>query len=258
MKLNRMLAAPAAIVCASLLVASPAAAQATRTWVSGVGDDANPCSRTAPCKTFAGALAKTGAGGEINCLDPGAFGSVTITKPLTIDCETAGGVGGVLATAGDAIDVSIGPGQDTHVQLIGLDLDGGGAALGGSGVKLITGANVLIKNCLIYGFVNANVAGVRIQSSGAKVTIENTTIRQNAAGVMLTTSGIQAVIENSLLDGNATANLVLTTAGSNAFLNHSTLINTPTAISNAGGGVLSTVTNFIRGAGAPNQTVALE
>lgn len=67
-------------------------AQATRTWVSGVGDDANPCSRTAPCKTFAGAISKTATGGIINCLDPGGFGAVTITKSITIDCEeTFGG-----------------------------------------------------------------------------------------------------------------------------------------------------------------------
>ena len=68
-------------------VAGPAHAQASRTWVSGVGDDANPCSRTAPCKTFAGAISKTALNGEINCLDPGGFGAVTITKSITIDCH---------------------------------------------------------------------------------------------------------------------------------------------------------------------------
>src|SRR5688500_18185205 len=75
-------------------------AQATRTWVSGVGDDVNPCSRTAPCKTFAGAISKTAAAGVINCLDPGAYGAVTITKSLTIDCT--GVAAGVLATIGSS------------------------------------------------------------------------------------------------------------------------------------------------------------
>src|SRR3954470_24261538 len=77
------IAAAAVVVLAS----APANAQASRTWVSGVGDDANPCSRTAPCKTFPGAISKTAVGGEINCLDPGGFGAVTITKSLTIDCH---------------------------------------------------------------------------------------------------------------------------------------------------------------------------
>ena len=82
-----MLLALAATSLVVLLQAAPAHAQASRTWVSGVGDDANPCSRTAPCKTFAGAISKTALNGEINCLDPGGFGAVTITKSITIDCH---------------------------------------------------------------------------------------------------------------------------------------------------------------------------
>src|SRR5215813_13862310 len=88
------------------LTASPALAQATRTWVSGVGDDANPCSRTAPCKTFPGAISKTATGGEINCLDPGGFGAVTITKSITISCET--GTAGVLVSGTNGIIVNVG------------------------------------------------------------------------------------------------------------------------------------------------------
>src|SRR5438270_12451242 len=76
-----------AVLAFILAVSSSARAQASRTWVSGVGDDANPCSRTAPCKTYAGAISKTAVNGEINCLDPGGFGTVTITKSITIDCH---------------------------------------------------------------------------------------------------------------------------------------------------------------------------
>src|SRR4051812_4853281 len=85
-----------------LMASAPAQAQATRTWVSGVGDDVNPCSRTAPCKTFAGAISKTSAGGEINCLDPGGFGAVSPNKSITLSCE--GVTGGVLASGGNAIN----------------------------------------------------------------------------------------------------------------------------------------------------------
>src|SRR6187399_2655191 len=74
------------------LGSTAAQAQASRTWVSGVGDDLNPCSRTAPCKTFAGAISKTAAGGEIDCLDAGGFGAVTITKSITMDCGYTGGI----------------------------------------------------------------------------------------------------------------------------------------------------------------------
>src|SRR5882724_9458488 len=87
------------------LPVTSAYAQATRTWVSGVGDDANPCSRTAPCKTFAGAISKTAAGGEIDCLDPGGFGAVTITKPITLDC--VGTLGSILASGTNAVIINI-------------------------------------------------------------------------------------------------------------------------------------------------------
>src|SRR4029434_3668867 len=77
--------------------------QATRTWVSGVGDDVTPCSRTAPCKTFAGAISKTAAGGEINAIDPGGFGAVTITKSITLDGGTGSGWASILAAGTSGI-----------------------------------------------------------------------------------------------------------------------------------------------------------
>src|ERR1700704_5666745 len=102
--LRNTLGAAAACAVTMLFVASPASAQATRTWVSGVGDDANPCSRTAPCKTFAGAISKTAAAGEINCIDPGGFGAVTITKSMTIDCRNT--EAGVLVSGTNGIIIN--------------------------------------------------------------------------------------------------------------------------------------------------------
>src|SRR6188508_29762 len=104
---------------ALFLTAAPAQAQATRTWVSGVGDDVNPCSRTAPCKTFAGAISKTAAGGIINCLDPGGFGTVTITKSITISCKHVEGSALSSSTTGIVIN-----GAGIDVVLRGLDIDG--------------------------------------------------------------------------------------------------------------------------------------
>src|SRR5262245_3518643 len=104
MKLMRLALSALLVFAACVSFVSLAHAQATRTWVSGVGDDVNPCSRTAPCKTFAGAISKTAAGGEINCLDPGGFGAVTITKSITIDCVHT--VGGVLASLVSGIIVN--------------------------------------------------------------------------------------------------------------------------------------------------------
>src|SRR5437867_13155113 len=105
--MTRAHVAAAASVFFAFCVFTPLAhAQATRTWVSGVGDDVNPCSRTAPCKTFAGAISKTAAGGEIDALDPGGFGAVTITKGMTID----GGpnAGGILSSGVQGVIINAG------------------------------------------------------------------------------------------------------------------------------------------------------
>jgi hypothetical protein len=112
--MKRSLLSILAIPLFALLHVDPAAAQATRTWVSGVGDDANPCSRTAPCKTFAGAISKTAAGGEINCLDSGGFGSVTITRSVSIRC--LGVTGGVLAAGTQGVVVTSTPGIEVLLE----------------------------------------------------------------------------------------------------------------------------------------------
>src|SRR5690242_13431739 len=136
-------------VCASVLgvalmliaSAGSANAQATRTWVSGVGDDANPCSRTAPCKTFAGAISKTAPAGEINCLDPGGFGAVTITKSITIRCDMV--EAGVLVSGTNGIVIAAA--ATDRVVLEGLDIEGLGTGL--DGVKVLSGAVVEIIRC---------------------------------------------------------------------------------------------------------------
>src|SRR5205085_9653492 len=113
----------------TLLYAAPAQAQ-TRTWVSGVGNDANPCSRTAPCKTFAGAISKTAAGGEIDCLDPGGFGAVTITKSITIDCD--GTFGSILASGVNGININdsaSGFPNTIRVIIRGLSINGAGGGV---------------------------------------------------------------------------------------------------------------------------------
>jgi hypothetical protein len=127
----------------AFLLALPAQAQATRTWVSGVGDDANPCSRTAPCKTFAGAISKTAPGGEINIIDAGGFGAVTITKSITISAE--GFTAGVLVAGSNAIVINAGP--NDVVVLRGLDIDGGPPTSPGlNGIRFLAGAALHVQN----------------------------------------------------------------------------------------------------------------
>ena len=152
-------------------------AQATRTWVSGVGDDVNPCSRTAPCKTFAGAISKTAAGGEIDALDPGGFGAVTITKAITID-----GGGGQLASvlASGTNGIVIVAGASDWVVLRNLQINGAGttASTDTRGIKFLSGARLVVEHCDIS---NMAKRGISIESStnGAAAAIIDTTVHDN-------------------------------------------------------------------------------
>jgi hypothetical protein len=167
--------------------AAPAFAQATRTWISGVGDDANPCSRTAPCKTFAGAISKTAAKGEINVLDSGGFGGVTITKSITL--RAVGVEAGVLVAGTNGITINAA--ATDKVVLYGLDIEGldsTGNSL--NGVNVIQAGEVFIEKCNIHGFTGASAgAGVLVNTTTqSRVTILDTTIAHNTNGVVISST----------------------------------------------------------------------
>jgi hypothetical protein len=181
-----------AVFAVCVFFASLAHAQATRTWVSGVGDDANPCSRTAPCKTFAGAISKTAAGGEINCMDPGGFGAVTITKAITIDCLHT--VGGVLASLVNGIIVNAA--VTDRIILRGLDIHGTGNGL--DGIRFLAGGSLHVEDSVISGMQN----GINI-GAGNEIYIKNTYIRNNSnVGVYIAGSGglVNAMIEKTTVE----------------------------------------------------------
>lgn len=179
---KRPLCATSLIIMSSLVYAAPAAAQATRTWVSGVGDDANPCSRTAPCKTFAGAISKTAAGGEINCIDQGAYGAVTITKSIALVC--VGVTAGVLHSATNGIVVNAAATDDVFIK--GLDINGSPPTSPGlNGIRFLNGGSLTVENTLIRGSTGASPNGFGIAftpSGAAKLVVKNSILSKHGAG----------------------------------------------------------------------------
>src|SRR5205085_10547216 len=166
--LKRFLFSMIAICFAIALEPSAAQAQATRTWVSGVGDDVNPCSRTAPCKTFAGAISKTATSGEINCLDSAGFGAVNITKSITIDCHTEHG--GILSLNVNGVLIN---NSAATVTLRGLVIQGAGSTTG-NGIRILAATAVNIDDCIIENFAGAspsNGRGVSIETATANVRV---------------------------------------------------------------------------------------
>lgn len=179
-----------AIAIFAFAFASMAQAQATRTWVSGVGDDANPCSRTAPCKTFAGAISKTAVDGEIDALDPGGFGAVTITKSITID---GNGWGSILASLTNGVNVNLSANSGSNtVELRNISING--AATGTNGIRIINGVSglsVFVEHCVIFGFRGGNGRGISDERTAAgNLFVLDCLLKNNSgAGVAVVGSG---------------------------------------------------------------------
>jgi hypothetical protein len=167
-----------------LAINSAAQAQATRTWVSGVGDDVNPCSRTAPCKTYAGAISKTATGGEISTLDPGGFGAVTITKSITIEGTQGQGYGSILSAGFNGVIVNVSTNPTTAVvTLRNLSINGirncttAGCA-GIDGIRFLAGNHLIVENVNILGMGQEGIDVVHTVAAGqtARLTVNNTSI----------------------------------------------------------------------------------
>lgn len=184
------------ILC--LAFASPSFAQATRTWVSGVGDDANPCSRTAPCKTFAGAISKTAVGGEINTIDSGGFGAVTITKSITIDGGST--LAGVLVSGTNGIVINAA--APVKVILRNLDINGIGTGL--AGIKMMTGGQLSVENVKIYGFTQEGIN--LIPSGDTDVLVTNSDISNNGQPAIIIAPGAAATVFATINDTRLTGN----------------------------------------------------
>jgi hypothetical protein len=198
-----------AVLVFTLAFASLAQAQATRTWVSGVGDDANPCSRTAPCKTFAGAISKTAAGGEIDVLDPGGFGALTINKAITID-----GGGGQVASvlAGGTNGFVINGGANDIITLNNLRFQGikQTATPGLDAIKINSGLGVHVMNCIIENWSQNGIEDVRSASSFLEV--NNTSITNcGTNGISVNPSSgsnpVNVHVANSRAQGNGSSGL---------------------------------------------------
>ncbi len=200
----------ATVLCLGVMV-STAHAQATRTWVSGVGDDANPCSRTAPCKTFAGAISKTATSGEIDTIDPGGFGAVTITKSITIDGNNT--TAGVLAANTTGIIINA---AGSDVTLRGLTINGAGSGI--IGVRILAANKVYIERSVIFGFGVGTGRGVSDERTAGQLFMTDTITRNNSqSGVVIIQTaagaGVKGSFHNCRFEGNGNGGLVVSGSG---------------------------------------------
>src|SRR5437660_9462204 len=175
MRTSRLVLNLLTIAVLTLAAASLTHAQATRTWVSDVGDDVNPCSRTAPCKTFAGAISRTFINGEIDVLDPGGYGTLTVTKSITIDGGTGSGWASVLASGTNGFNINITPNANDplaqvvlrHIAINGTGTTGNtiGTRTGIRGINYTQGQALIVEDCQIFNFTT-NAIDVNLTSTG--------------------------------------------------------------------------------------------
>jgi hypothetical protein len=209
MSLVKRLSAVVVFVALSVGCMAGAHAQATRTWISGVGDDVNPCSRTAPCKTFAGAISKTAALGEIDCLDPGGFGAVTITKSITLDCAggMSGQAGGILSAGSNGIIVNMtAPTASDRVIIRNIVINGFGTGL--AGIKLVGAASLTIEHVSIIGVgASSNPAiDLRPATINGKVYLRDVEVH-HALSTGINISNANATLDNVFISGAGTNGL---------------------------------------------------
>jgi hypothetical protein len=239
MKMRRLILVVPTVL-AALAFVPLAQAQATRTWVSGVGDDANPCSRTAPCKTWAGAISKTAKDGEIDALDPGGFGTLTITKSITINGH--GTLASILsALSPQAILVNITDPNDTRKSVTIRDLDINGAATGTDGIRFIAGDRLTVEDVSIRNLTGSAVQvvapgsvtvtgstfsntgrGVNVQPTGAastRVSITRSTVFANSFGITAVGSGVRVTARDVTITGTTSGFGTGAIADSSAKLN---------------------------------------
>ena len=269
------------VAAASILVLASASAdaQAMRTWVSGVGDDANPCSRSAPCKTFARGMTQTAKDGEISVLDPGGYGTVIITRSITINGTNGAGYGSILASLATGVIINITDPADVRrtVRLIALDINGTGTGI--HGVRILdtnlAGTSVVIENSRIDGFTGRGISdertnggklvvsdttvrhttdsGIRIAAGGVNridATLTNVRVHNSAVAALTVNGGAKAMVSNSVFSGSAIG-LDVEQINSSATVDGSTVSGSTTGIFTNNGAVvrLSNSNVFLNGTG---------
>jgi hypothetical protein len=253
-----------AALCLLLLPTAHAQAQALRTWVSGVGDDVNPCSRTAPCKTFAGAISKTAVSGEISVLDPGGYGTVTITKSISIVSD--GSEGSILASLANGITINItNPADPGVVNVHGLFIEGAGNGL--NGVRILSAKKVSIQNCTIRGLKSGTGAGIDVNPTAADVDVlvSNTSINNNLRGIRARSEGAgRAVIMLDRVNISGVGLGIVAGANSVVRISNSVITGVSSAFSTGSNGkILSFGNNAVAGNDVPaddnpTNTIALK
>jgi hypothetical protein len=247
MRIQLPFALLAAVVFTCALHAAPA--QAQRVFVSATGSDGNPCTFASPCRSFQHAHDLAPAHGEIDVLDPGGYGAVTITKAISIQGHGFSGI--TVASAGTGITINA-PAA-AAVMLNGLIIDGANA--GYEGIVFNSGNSLVVNDCLIQNFffnssIDTSGAAIFVQPSSGSVqfAITNTIMTNNGGpGVLYlppsgSTAALTGVLDHVVIANNLSTGIVFNTLNSGGVTTTFSITNSTTSNNNGDGLFLTSAT----------------
>jgi hypothetical protein len=200
----------AALALAVTLPAVPAQA-AARTFVSAAGNDSNPCTITLPCRNLQAAYNAVAADGQVEALDPGNYGSLTITGPVSIQGH---GWASMSATIGAAITITS-PGLTDKITISGVVLDGLGIT-GTTGIQFNSGGTLIVRDSVVRNFSESGISLTPTSFTpnvATNIAVSNTMVANNGVhGIYLKPTGLietRAVFNRVEAYANAQAGIAL-------------------------------------------------
>jgi hypothetical protein len=245
------------LALAATLPGAPAQAQSIRTFVSTSGSNSNPCTITQPCRNFQTAVNVTALGGEVDALDPGGYGSFTISQPITIEGQ---GWSYVAPPANGAAITIANAGNSGNYNIHGVSLNGIGVA-NSVGIQFNAGGSLTVRDCVIRNFATNGINFATSAFTPSQFFVANTLLSDNAGvGIFVqptTQETFTGVLDHVTMQNNGTAGLSAQTDGQiyNITVTDSVSANNANGIiasSVVGGGGVATI--FVRNSTIANNT----
>jgi hypothetical protein len=194
------------------------AAQAqSRVFVAAQGSDLNPCSFALPCRTFQHAHDVVAANGEIDVLDPAGYGSLTITKSISIQGHGFAGLS--VASGGNGIEILAG----AVVHLNGLLIEGNG--VGAVGILFQSGRVLVVENCIVRNMSDTGIVVNPFAAITPTLSVSNSYFSSNQfAGISIQPissqgAGVIAAIERTAFYDTGSSAVRTSAAGGNGAIN---------------------------------------
>lgn len=184
------------VVCLCFLfLTTTTHAQLARTYVSRVGNNLNPCTRTLPCRQINRGIDAVQPGGEVVVLDTANYQGFTVNKAVSITASPDASPAITVVSGNTAIVIDAGSSDVVNIR--GITVNGlRGTQDPSFGADIESAAAVHFQDC---NFLNL---GIGVTAGGFPVSIKNTTFRGNGSGIQVVST--KALLEDCRFENNGT------------------------------------------------------